>query len=112
MSTPPGTVEAQLALAIGHVNAGQVESALRIWEATEAAHAPNPAVLQLLAVLLLQRSDVAQARECIGASLAIRPVHGPSRLVAEDVARAAGDIEAALSHHRRAVELMPDRADA
>ena len=101
-----------MALAIGHVDAGRVESALRIWEATEAAHAPNPAVLQLLAVLLLQRSDVAQARECIGASLAIRPVHGPSRLVAEDVARAAGDIEAALSHHRRAVELMPDRADA
>jgi tetratricopeptide (TPR) repeat protein len=112
MSTSPGTVEAQLALAIGQVNAGQVESALRICEAAAIAHAPNPAVLQLLAVLLLQKADVARARECIDASLALRPGHGPSLLVAGDAARAAGDLAAALAHHRRAVELMPDRADA
>ena len=78
MSTSPGTVEAQLALAIGQVNAGQVESALRTCEAASAEHAPNPAVLQLLAVLLVKKGDVARARECIDASLALRPGHGPS----------------------------------
>ena len=107
-----GSVEAQLATAIGHVNAGRAGSALQICEEAAAAHAPDPAVLQLLAVLRLQKGDIPAAGECIAASLALRPDHGPSLLVAGDVARVAGDLQSALDHHQRACRLMPERADA
>jgi tetratricopeptide (TPR) repeat protein len=106
------SLEAQLALAIGHVNAGRADSALRLCEEAMAAHPPHPAVLQLLAVLYLQGGDHIRAGASIAASLALRPDHGPSLLVAGDVARAIADLPSALAYHRHARDLLPERADA
>lgn len=105
-------VEARIAEAIGHAGAGRSDAAIRVCENALAGQPRHPALLQLLATLLLQRGDSARAAKIIAASLALRPDHGPSLLVAGDAARASGDVPAALEHHRRACELMPERADA
>lgn len=107
-----GVVEARIAEAIGHAGAGRRDAAILICESAAAGQPPHPALLQLLATLLLQRGDSARAAEVIAASLALRPDHGPSLLVAGDAARANGSLPAALAHHLRACELMAERADA
>ena len=72
----------------------------------------DAAVLQLLALLCLKAGQLERAARSIETSLELRPDHGPSLLVAGDVARARGDLPAALTFHRRAWTLMPERADA
>lgn len=101
-----------LALAIQHVNAGQPERAKQLCEHALATCPADAAVLQLLALLCLKAGELERAAHSIAASLQLRPDHGPSQLVAGDVARARADLPAALAFHRRARELMPDRADA
>lgn len=105
------TVEELLSLAIRHVNAGQGERARVLCEHAVAAHRPHPAVLQLLAVLDLQQGAVAQARGHAGASLALRPDHLPTLLVASDAARAAGASTQALELLERVVALAPAHTD-
>lgn len=105
------SVEELLSLAIRHVNAGQGERARVLCELAVAAHRPHPAVLQLLAVLDLQQGAVAQARSHAGASLALRPDHLPTLLVASDAARAAGASAQALELLERVVALAPAHTD-
>lgn len=112
MVTPPTSVEALLALAIRHVNAGQRDRARLLCEQAAQSHPPHPAVHQLLAVLDLQQGASAQALQHAAASLALRPDHLPTLRVAADAARAAGDLRAASTALERLVSLAPAQADA
>ena len=112
MASTSATVEELLGLAIRHVNAGQRERARALCEHAAAAFAPHPAVHQLQALLDLQRGDVAQARQHAAASLALRPDHVPTLVVAADAARAAGDPSEALHALERIAVLAPEHADA
>jgi tetratricopeptide (TPR) repeat protein len=106
------TIEALLALAIGHVNAGQRERARALCAHALVAFAPHAAVHQLLALLSLQQGDVALSRQHAATSLALRPDHLPTLAVAADAARAAGDLAAALHTLERVVALAPGHTEA
>jgi len=77
----PG-VEATLALAIQHHNGGRREAAEGLCRALLPQHSAQPALLQLLAVLCHERRALAEARRFVEASLAARPGHGPTLMVA------------------------------
>lgn len=109
--TAAPSAEALLALAIQRVNAGDRAQARALCDQALIAHAPHPAVLQLLAFLMLQDGEIAQARDHITQSLAMRPAHGPTLALAGDIARAAGAPTEALAFFERAHGLQPDRAE-
>lgn len=76
-------------------------------------HAPrHPAVHQLLAVLALNDQRIAVAHQHIVLSLAERPRHGPSLLIAGKVARAEGDPATAAQYFAAAAVAMPDAGEA
>jgi tetratricopeptide (TPR) repeat protein len=112
MVAPRSTVESLLGLAIQHVNAARQGQARLLCEQALAAHAPHPAVHQLLAVLDLREGHVERARQHANASLALRHDHVPTLMVASDAARAAGALEEAARALERIVALAPDHADA
>lgn len=85
---------------------------MQLCEHALATYPADAAVLQLLALLCLKAGQLERTALSIAASLEMRPDHGPSLLVAGDVARARDDLPAALAFHRRALALMPERADA
>ncbi len=72
----------------------------------------DPAIHQLAAVIALQRGETAQATRWAIASLARRPDHVPTLIIAGRAARASKDFAGALAFFRRAAALAPDRADA
>lgn len=109
--TPAPSVEALLALAIQQVNAGNGAQARALCDQASAAHGPHPAVLQLLALLDLQKGDIPEAQEHVRQSLAMRPAHGPTLALAGDIARAAAAPEEALALFERAHGLQPDRPE-
>lgn len=113
------SVEALLALAIRHVNAGQIDRARLLCEHAVQAHPPHPAVQQLLAVMALQRGDAAGATEFASASLALRPAHAPTVRVASDAwfqlsieRQARGDSAGEEHALRQVLALSPERAEA
>ena len=106
------TIEELLGLALRHVNAGQRERARLLCEHALGAFAPHPAVHQLLAVLDLQQGEVTRAREHAATSLALRPDHLPTLLLAGEAARAAGAPGEALRSFERVVVLLPSHAEA
>jgi tetratricopeptide (TPR) repeat protein len=112
MTATTPSVEQTLDLAIRHFNAGQADRAQLLCEHAVATHPPHAAVLQLLALLCMKDGQLDRAKESIAQSLALRVDHGPTLLLAGDIDRARGDVQAALASHARAVEVIPDRADA
>jgi tetratricopeptide (TPR) repeat protein len=111
MAAPSASVEQLLDLAIRHVNAGQRERARVLCEQADVAHPPHPAVRQLLAVLSLLDGDVVQARHHAEASLALRPDHVPTLVVAGTAQHQGGHWPVALRTLERAVALDPGHAD-
>ena len=112
MTLSTGSAQHCLALAIQHVNADQPERAMQLCEHALATWPADAAVLQLLALLCLKANQLGRAASAVEASQELRPDHGPSLLVAGDVARARRDLPTALTFHRRAWKLLPERADA
>lgn len=109
----PPPVEAQLAHAIALVNAGRSAEARTLCERLDALGPPrHPAVLQLLAVICWQEHDPHAAWQYAQASLALRPDHPPTLVVASDAARALGRHEPARGLLERLVQLAPQHADA
>jgi tetratricopeptide (TPR) repeat protein len=72
----------------------------------------DPAVHQFAAVVALQRGETEQAVRSAAASLARRPDHVPTLVIAGRAARASDDVAGAAIFFRRAMALAPDRADA
>jgi tetratricopeptide (TPR) repeat protein len=112
MAGPAASVEALLDLAIRHVNAGQRERARLLCEHAVATHPPHPGVLQLFAMLELQRGGAALASQLAQASLDLRPDHLPTLRLSADAARRAGDPQRAEGALARIVVIAPDQADA
>lgn len=112
MATPAISVEAFLELAIRHVNAGQLARARVLCEQADAAYPAHPAVRQLLAFVSLLENDPLQACRHAEASLALRPDHLPTLLVAGKAQRRCGQSPHALQSFERVVALAPEHADA
>ena len=119
MERNAGAIEALLARAIQHLNAGEREPARVLCAQASATHPPHPAVLQLIAVIHLQDGEVHRAVEAASASLALRPGHAPTLRVAADawfqlslechrVRDRAGEARAL----REVLRLAPERAEA
>lgn len=109
MTTSAVSVEEILSLAIRHANAGQRGRAKLLCEQADAAHPMHPAVKQLLAVLNLGEGNAVQARRYAESSLALRPDHVPTLVVAGDAARSVKSINDALRLYTRAHKLQPER---
>ncbi len=69
-------------------------------------------MLQLLALLVLERGAAAESLALIEEAIALRPRHAQSHLLAVRAARAAGSLDAATAHARQAAALAPDAAEA
>ena len=109
MATSAVPVEEILSLAIRHANAGQRGRAKLLCEQADAAHPMHPAVKQLLAVLNLDEGNAVQARQHAESSLALRPDHVPTLVVAGDAARSVKSFNDALRLYTRAHKLQPER---
>ena len=112
MTAINANIEEILATAIGFVNAGHSEQARKLCAHAASSLPPHPAVLQLLAVLDLRQGSPTQARLHAAASLALRPDHIPTLIVASDAARAEDDLAAATNTLERVVKLSPEHVDA
>jgi tetratricopeptide (TPR) repeat protein len=78
-----------------------------------AQRAPQDAsVRQLMAAVAIQKSEPAVAESWALSSLAVRPDHYPTLLLAAQAARALGHLPAALGRFTRASELEPGRPEA
>ena len=106
------SVDTLLGQAIALVNTGARPAARALCEQAVRGHPPHPAVHQLLALLCLQDGDAEAAGRHADLSMALRPDHGPTLLVAGDAARARGALAMAMAFHRRARDILPDRPDA
>lgn len=107
MTIPPPAFEQMMAAALGSYNAGRFAECEEICRRL-LSHAPrHPAVHQLLAVLAMAKNDVDTARSHILQSLAERPQHVPSLVIAGKVARAEGDLATAAQYFERAALLAP-----
>ncbi|WP_218509204.1 tetratricopeptide repeat protein [Variovorax sp. dw_308] len=105
------SVEELLALAIQQVNAGERAQAKALCEIALAAHPPHPAAHQLSAWLLLQQGDAVAARDQIEHSLALRPQHEQTLVLAGEIARASAQPAVALRYFERAHGLQPERPE-
>lgn len=112
MTTINANIEEILATAIGFVNAGQDDQARKLCAHAASFLPPHPAVLQLFAVIELRGGRASQARFHAAASLALRPDHIPTLIVASDAARAEGDFAAASDILERVVTLSPAHVNA
>jgi tetratricopeptide (TPR) repeat protein len=99
--------ERALVAAIEAYRAGRLDHAEAACRDLLSRNEDNAAAHQLLAVVKLQQNEVGAGRAHIERSLALRPDHVASLLVAGRAARAAGDRTAALAHAERAVALAP-----
>lgn len=107
-----GTNESELSRALSALGAGDTGAAEAIARRLVAETPENPAVHQLVAVIALQQGDGDRAVQSAAASLARRPDHVPTLIIAGRALRASNDLGAALAFFRRAMALAPDRADA
>ncbi len=90
-------------------NAGRTDEARKLCERGLARSPREPMLSHLLAAMLFAQRDIATARFHIENSIQVRPDNAPARLLAGRIARAAGDLTAALSHLDRAIALKPQR---
>jgi tetratricopeptide (TPR) repeat protein len=104
--------QATLAAALDALRNGDLAGATTISRRLLDATPRDPAVLQLAAAIDLQQGDAAAAARWAAASLALRPDHAPTLLIAGRAARASGRLTQALDVVRRAVLLAPAKAEA
>lgn len=106
------TDESDLRMALSALRAGDLGAAATIAQRLLQDMPDDPAVHQLAAVVALQQGETDQAVRSAATSLALRPDHVPTLVIAGRAARAAGDLAGAAVFFRRAAALAPDRADA
>jgi tetratricopeptide (TPR) repeat protein len=96
-----------MAAALGSYNAGRFAEAEAACRRLLSLAPRHPAVHQLLAVLAMTGNDLDAARSHIVQSLAERPQHVPSLVIAGKIARAEGDRATAAQYFERASALAP-----
>ena len=104
--------EPDLSTALSALREGDLDAAEAIARRLFGNAPDDPAVHQLAAVIALQRGEIQRAVRSATASLARRPDHVPTLVIAGRAARAAEDLAGAAAFFRRAAILAPDRADA
>ena len=100
-------ISKQIRRAVNSFNAGRHDEARQLCEKAIREKPGDPALNHLLAAILFEEGDIAAARSRVEASLAAWPGNAPARLLAERIARAADNVDAALVHTRRAVTPAP-----
>jgi tetratricopeptide (TPR) repeat protein len=105
-------VQAELQRALAALRDGDVDAADAIVQQLLRVAPDDPAAHQLAAVIALQRGEFAEAARAATASLARRPDHAPTLVVAGRAARSADDLAGAAAFFARAVALAPERPDA
>lgn len=99
--------EQAIAAAIGDVNRGQLEAAADICKNILQGRSDDPVAHQLLAVICLHQQNPTDAFRHIDRSLAGRPNHAPSLMIAGRVALTLQDLEAAFGYFQRAAKCAP-----
>jgi predicted Zn-dependent protease len=105
-------IEATLAQAIQHYNGGRPVDAESLCRSLLPGHATQPALLQLLAVLCHERGALAEARGFVEASLAARPGHGPTLMVAALIRQDQQEPAAAQSALEQVLQQQPGHVPA
>jgi tetratricopeptide (TPR) repeat protein len=112
MGPAEGTNEPEVSGALLALREGNLDAAEAIARSLFEKTPEDPAVHQLAALIALQRGEIEQAARAASASLARRPDHVPTLIIAGRAARASADLAAAAAFFRRAMALAPERADA
>jgi Flp pilus assembly protein TadD len=112
VSEAAGTPEAALARAVALLRQGDLEGAATLCRQLLHRAPRDPALHQLAAAIALQRGNAREAAGWAASSLALRPDHPPTLLLAGRAARAAGERRQALDFFRCAQQLAPARAEA
>src|SRR3984957_10055963 len=106
------TVVSELRVALAAIRKGDLHTAGAIAQRLLQNNTDDPAVHQLLAEVALRRGEIARAMLSATESLARRPDHVPTLLLAGRAARVAGDLAGAVGFLRRRTVLARERADA
>ena len=105
MSLSDQTRREQLARIVGAFNRSRHDEARRLCE-EQLRHQPrDPALNHLLAAILFAKGEIDGARSRIETSLLLKPDYAPAQLLAGRIARAAGNLDAAIAHLEQAVAL-------
>ncbi len=104
-------IETILAKALSDFNAGRFDEAAATCQHLLQQDPSNPAVRQMLALVSMQAGNIEAAREHIRDSLARRPDHVPSLLIAGRIERAANDLPSAAGYFEHASVLAVGKAE-
>jgi tetratricopeptide (TPR) repeat protein len=110
-SMPKPLFEQGFAAALAHVNAGNLAAAVAICSQLRQARPTDPAVAQLDATIELRMGRPNDALVSIRRSLAMRPTHVPSLILAGRAALAAGLPDQAVAPLREAIARAPGLAE-
>ena len=91
---------------------GSMEAAAEIAQGLLRRWPDDPSSLQLMAAVALRKMDPAEAERWALLSLAVRPEHYATLILAAQAARAMGNLPAALVRFQRAAELDAGRHEA
>jgi tetratricopeptide (TPR) repeat protein len=97
--------------ALAELRAGRIEKAELLCERILHSAPRDPAAHQLAATIAFRGWRLDEAARRANASLALRPDHAPTLILAARVARAAGDPAEARGWLERAARLAPDRPE-
>jgi tetratricopeptide (TPR) repeat protein len=111
MNPQPGSLASTLSRALAALRNGDLDTADAICRELLLSAPDHPAAHQLSAAIALGRGDGTGAVRAASASLARRPDHVPTLIIAGRGARSSGNPRLAISFFRRAVELDRDRAE-
>ncbi len=107
-----GTVEAALAAAMRHYQAGRPQQAAALYRKVLAAHPDHPTALHLLGVVMHQVGKSELAVDLIGKAIALEPDHVKAHYNLGNALKSQGKLEDAVASYRKAVALKPDFVEA
>jgi len=87
-----------------------VAAAIRACQEALIAHPDDQTALLMLGELALQRGELKQAREIIGAELAVRPTSALAHFMLARIGHLTGDFAAAEDGYRRTIRFWPEFA--
>jgi tetratricopeptide (TPR) repeat protein len=111
MTVPQASRQSAFENALAELRAGKIERAQALCDRILGAAPQDPAAHQLAATIALRRTRLDDAARWAKSSLASRPDHLPTLILAAQIARAAKDFAQARLWLDRAVRLAPERPE-
>src|SRR5262245_3997571 len=108
MPTPAELLE----LGMNHHRAGRLDQAEQAYAQLRRVNPDHPDALHLLGVIAHQRGDAKRAIGLINMAIASRPGVSAMHANLAEAYRAAGDLNNAVAHGRKALELQPNYGQA